>query len=77
LRGERDNKTIGLLICKGKDEVMAQYALAGYNEPIWVSDYQLSKAIPEDLKSALTTIEEVEEGSSHLLDTKKDTGIAK
>lgn len=76
LRGEQDHKTIGLLLCKGKDEVMAQYALSGYNQPIGVSDYQLSKAIPEDLKSALPTIEEVEEELSHLLDNKKDTDIA-
>ena len=68
LRGENDNKTIGLLLCKGKDEVMAQYALSGYNQPIGVSDYQLSKAIPEELKSALPSIEEVEEGLSHLLE---------
>lgn len=71
LRGENDNKTIGLLLCKGKDEVMAQYALSGYNQPIGVSDYQLSKAIPEELKSALPTIEEVEEELSHLLDEDK------
>lgn len=72
LRGENDNKTIGLLLCKGKDEVMAQYALSGYNQPIGVSDYQLSKAIPEELKSALPTIEEVEEELSHLLDEDKN-----
>lgn len=40
---------------------MAQYALSGYNQPIGVSDYQLSKAIPENLKLALPSIEEVEE----------------
>ncbi len=68
LRGENDNKTIGLLLCKGKDEVMAQYALSGYNQAIGVSDYQLSKAVPEELKSALPSIEEVEEGLSHLLE---------
>ena len=51
LRGENDNKTIGLLLCKGKDEVVAQYALTGYDQPIGISDYQLSKAIPENLKS--------------------------
>jgi predicted nuclease of restriction endonuclease-like (RecB) superfamily len=73
LRGENDNKTIGLLLCKGKDEIMAQYALSGYNQPIGVSDYQLSKAIPEELKSALPTIEEVEEELSHLLEVKKST----
>ena len=61
LRGENDNKTIGLLLCKGKDEVVAQYALTGYDQPIGISDYQLSKAIPENLKSALPSVEEVEE----------------
>lgn len=71
LRGEHDNKTIGLLLCKGKDEVVAQYALTGYAQPIGVSDYQLSKAVPENLKSALPSIEEVEEELSQLLDNKK------
>ena len=61
LRGEHDNKTIGLLLCNGGDKVVAQYALSGYDQAIGVSDYQLSKAIPENLKSALPTIEEVEE----------------
>ncbi|MDR1402919.1 MAG: PDDEXK nuclease domain-containing protein [Tannerellaceae bacterium] len=70
LRGENDNKTIGLLLCKGKDEILAQYALSGYNQPIGVSDYQLSKAIPENLKSALPTIEEVEEELTQLLENK-------
>ena len=69
LRGKNDNKTIGLLLCKGKDEVVAQYALTGYAQPIGVSDYQLSKAIPENLKSALPSIEEVEQELSQLLDS--------
>ena len=72
LRGENDNKTRGLLLCKGKDEVVAQYSLTGYTQPIGISDYQLSKAIPENLKSALPTIEEVEEELSQLLDKKKN-----
>ena len=72
LRGENDNKTIGLLLCKGKDEVVAQYALTGYAQPIGGSDYQLSKAIPENRKSALPSIEEVQEELSQLLDNKKD-----
>ena len=71
MRGENDNKTIGLLLCKGKDEVVAQYALTGYAQPIGVSDYQLSKAIPENLKSALPSIEEVEEELSQLLDNSR------
>ncbi|KAA6313467.1 hypothetical protein EZS27_035763 [termite gut metagenome] len=71
LRGEHDNKTIGLLLCRGKDEIMAQYALEGYNQPIGVSDYQLSKTIPDELKSTLPSIEEVEQELSHLLDNKE------
>ncbi len=66
LRGEHDNKTIGLLLCNGGDKVVAQYALSGYDQPIGVSDYQLSKAIPENLKSALPSIEEVEEELSKI-----------
>ena len=68
LRGKNDNKTIGLLLCKGKDEVVAQYALTGYDQPIGISDYQLSKAIPENLKSALPSVEEVEEELASFLD---------
>lgn len=66
LRGEHDSKTIGLLLCNGGDKVVAQYALSGYDQPIGVSDYQLSKAIPDHLKSALPTVEEVEEELSKL-----------
>ena len=72
LRGENDNKTIGLLLCRGKDEVVAQYALAGYDQPIGISDYQLSKAVPENLKSALPSIEEVEEELTLFLDKGKN-----
>ena len=66
LRGEHDNKTIGLLLCNGGDKVVAQYALSGYDQPIGISDYQLTKAIPENLKSVLPTIEEVEEELSKM-----------
>ena len=67
LRGEHDNKTIGLLLCNGGDKVVAQYALSGYDQPIGVSDYQLSKAIPENLKSALPTVAEVEEELNRIM----------
>ena len=71
LRGENDNKTIGLLLCKGKNEIVAQYALTGYDQPIGISDYQLSKAVPENLKSALPSIEQVEEELTMFLDNEK------
>ena len=60
LKAERDGPTIGLLICKSKDNVMAQYALEGTSQPIGISEYELSKLIPEDLRSSLPTIEEIE-----------------
>lgn len=68
LRGQHDNKTIGLLLCNGGDKVVAQYALSGYDQPIGISDYQLTKAIPDNLKSALPTIEEVEEELSKIVE---------
>ena len=70
LRGEHDNKTIGLLLCNGGDKVVAQYALSGYEQPIGVSGYQLTKAIPDNLRSTLPSIEEVEEELSRLIDNK-------
>ena len=55
-----DNPTIGLLICKTKNNVMAQYALESTNQPIGISEYQLSKLIPKDIKSQLPTVEDIE-----------------
>lgn len=55
-----DNPTIGLLICKDKDNVVAKYALESYKEPIGISEYQLSKLFPKDFKSSMPTIEELE-----------------
>ena len=60
LKTVADNPTIGLLICKTKDDVLAQYSLEGYNLPIGVSQYQLEKFLPENFKSALPSIEEIE-----------------
>ena len=51
---------------------MAQYALANYNQPIGISDYQLSKAVPEDLKSTLPSIEEVEQELTQLLERNEE-----
>lgn len=57
-----DNPTIGLLICKDKDNVVAKYALDSYKEPMGISEYQLSKLFPKDFKSSMPTIEELEKG---------------
>lgn len=55
-----DNNTIGLLICKTKDEVVARYALETSNAPIGISEFQLTNLIPEDFKSSLPSIEDIE-----------------
>jgi predicted nuclease of restriction endonuclease-like (RecB) superfamily len=62
LKSEIDNPTIGILICKDKDEIVAKYALDTINSPIGISEYQLSKLYPADFKSSLPTIEEIEKG---------------
>ncbi|RFM34988.1 PDDEXK nuclease domain-containing protein [Chitinophaga silvisoli] len=60
LKGPGDTDTIGMLLCKGKNEVMAEYALKGIGHPIGVAEYQLAKAIPEELKSQLPEIADLE-----------------
>jgi len=60
LKHEHDNKTIGLLLCKTKNKLVADYALQNMNAPIGISEYHLSKALPKDLKTALPSIEEIE-----------------
>jgi hypothetical protein len=60
MKSAKDNDTIGILLCKGKNDVVAEYALKGFNSAIGISDYQLSKALPEELKSTLPQIEDLE-----------------
>ncbi len=59
-RHENDNPTIGLILCQDKKRVLAEYALRGMNKPIGISEYELTRALPEEFKSALPTIEEIE-----------------
>jgi len=61
LRTEFDTPTLGLLICKTKDNVMAQYSLESSSQPIGISEYELSQLLPENIKSELPSIEEIEE----------------
>lgn len=56
----RDNPTIGLLICKEKDRIQAQYALESSSQPIAISEYDLEKFFPEKLEGVIPTIEEIE-----------------
>lgn len=60
LKTKLDNPTIGILICKEKNEVVARYSLDVTDLPIGISEYQLSKLYPADFKSALPSLEELE-----------------
>ena len=61
LRKENDNQTLGLLICKTKDNVLAKYAVNAVNVPIGISEYEMNNFIPEDYKNSMPTIAEIEE----------------
>lgn len=62
LRHEDDQPTIGLLLCKGKDRLVVEYALKGLNESIAVAAWktQLTESLPEDMRGSLPSIEEIE-----------------
>lgn len=55
-----DNRTIGLLLCKTKDKIKAEYALRDIQKPIGISDYELGQALPKNFHGSLPTIEEIE-----------------
>ncbi|QHT65237.1 DUF1016 domain-containing protein [Rhodocytophaga rosea] len=60
LRHPTDGRTIGLILCQTKNKVMAEYALRGVQTPIGVSEFELTRALPENYKSSLPTIEDIE-----------------
>ena len=60
LRKEGDQPTIGIVLCKNRDKLVAEYALSDIHKPIGVSEYQLTQLLPEDLKSSLPSVEEIE-----------------
>ena len=60
LKTEKDEPTLGLLVCKSKDDIKAQYALESSSQPLGVSAYELSKLIPENFKGSLPSVDEIE-----------------
>ena len=60
MKSEQENPTIGLLICKDKDDVVAEYALDDISQPIGIAVYELTKVLREEFKSSLPTVEEIE-----------------
>lgn len=70
LRQPGDNPTIGLILCRSKVGVLAEYALRDMTKPIGLAEYKLTESLPENLKTALPSIEELEkELAKKLTDT--------
>ena len=60
IKTARDEPTIGILICKSKDKTVVEYALSDIYKPMAVSEYNLTHILPNNLKSSLPTLEEIE-----------------
>lgn len=60
LKSDADSATIGILLCRDKNTIETEFALRDMNKPMGVSEFQLTEILPEDLKSTLPTIEEIE-----------------
>ena len=61
MKAEHDGPSIGLLLCKSKNKVVAEYALRDSSKPIGVAEYQLLEALPVDLQTSLPSIEAIEQ----------------
>ena len=68
----RDNPTIGILICKEKDSLVAQYALESSSQPLGISEYELAKLYPEKVEGTIPTIEEIEQNLGDRIKNDKD-----
>ena len=71
MKAEQDAPSIGLLLCKSRNKVVAEYALRDNNKPIGVAEYQLAQALPEDLEDKLPSIELIEKEVALLPDKAK------
>lgn len=60
VKNEQDNPTIGLLLCKSKNKIVAEYALGDKNQPMGIAEYKLLESLPPELQTSLPTIEQIE-----------------
>ena len=60
VKNEHDNATIGLLLCKSKNKIVAEYALGDKSQPMGIAEYQLLESLPAELQSSLPSIEQIE-----------------
>jgi predicted nuclease of restriction endonuclease-like (RecB) superfamily len=67
LKSEHDNPSIGIILCKRKNNIVVEYSLLESNRPIGVSEYQLLESLPKEIESNFPTLEQLEENLSKLL----------
>lgn len=60
LKAEEDKPTIGIILCRDKNNIEAEFALRDINKPMGISEFNFTEILPEELKSSLPTIEEIE-----------------
>ncbi len=74
LASESDNPSIGILLCKERDRLTAEYALRDINKPIGVSEYRLSDFVPQELADTLPSAEDIEKRIKDKYEIKEDDG---
>lgn len=60
VKSEQDNPTIGLLLCKSKNKIVAEYALSDKTQPMGIAEYKLMESLPAELQTSLPSIEQIE-----------------
>ena len=60
IKSEHDSPTIGLLLCKSKNKIVAEYALGDKTQPMGIAEYKLLESLPAELQSSLPSIEQIE-----------------
>lgn len=60
IKHAQDNPTIGLLLCKSKNKVVAEYALGDKSQPMGIAEYKLLESLPEELQASLPSIDQIE-----------------
>lgn len=60
-KGTHDEQSIGLILCKTKDKIVAEYALRDTNKPIGIAEYKINQLLPADIKGELPSVEEIEQ----------------
>ena len=60
VKSEHDNPTIGLLLCKSKNKIVAEYALGDKTQPMGIAEYKLLESLPAELQTSLPSMEQIE-----------------